>query len=61
MASKFRKPLSAKVVTNLKAKAKKSKLFNLTDLKEATEKGKGLFFVQVADQEYLCQHGLWQE
>ena len=43
MASEFRKPLSAKVVTNLKAKAKKSKLFNLTDLKRSYRKGQGAF------------------
>ena len=30
-----RKPLSAKVVKNLKEKAKKSKLFNLTDLRKS--------------------------
>ena len=38
-----RKPLSAKVVANLKAKAKKSKLFNLTDLKRSYRKGQGAF------------------
>ena len=38
-----RKPLSAKVVANLKAKAKKSKLFKLTDLKRSYRKGQGAF------------------
>ena len=38
-----RKPLSAKVVKNLKEKAKKSKLFNLTDLKKSYIKGQGAF------------------
>ena len=33
MARKFRKPLSAATLRTLKAKAKKSKLFNLADLK----------------------------
>ena len=43
MASKFRKPLSARVVATLKAKAKKSKLFNITDLKRSYKKGQGAF------------------
>ena len=38
-----RKPLSAKVIATLKAKAKKSKLFNLTDLKRSYRKGQGAF------------------
>ena len=38
-----RKPLSAKVVATLKAKAKKSKLFNITDLKRSYRKGQGAF------------------
>ena len=38
-----RKPLSAKVVKNLKEKAKKSKLFNLTDLRKSYIKGQGAF------------------
>ena len=38
-----RKPLSAKTVATLKAKAKKSKLFNLTDLKRSYRKGQGAF------------------
>tara|TARA_R100001082_G_scaffold106103_1_gene78699 strand:+ start:752 stop:1021 length:270 start_codon:yes stop_codon:yes gene_type:complete len=38
-----RKPLSAKVVANLKAKAKKSKLFNLADLKASFRRGQGAF------------------
>ena len=33
MAKKFRKALSASTVKTLKAKAKKSKLFNFADLK----------------------------
>tara|TARA_R100001015_G_C4554379_1_gene115558 strand:+ start:505 stop:777 length:273 start_codon:yes stop_codon:yes gene_type:complete len=43
MASKFRKPLSASVLKTLKAKAKKSKLFNLTDLKASFRRGQGAF------------------
>ena len=43
MASKFRKPLSARVVAALRAKAKKSKLFNITDLKRSYRKGQGAF------------------
>ena len=43
MASKFRKPLSATVVKTLKAKAKKSKLFNLADLKASFRRGQGAF------------------
>ena len=38
-----RKPLSAKVVKNLKEKAKKSKLFNLTDLRKSYINGQGAF------------------
>ena len=38
-----RKPLTAKVVKNLKEKAKKSKLFNLTDLRKSYIKGQGAF------------------
>ena len=38
-----RKPLSAKVVATLRAKAKKSKLFNITDLKRSYRKGQGAF------------------
>jgi len=43
MASRFRKPLSASTIATLKAKAKKSKLFNLTDLKASFRKGQGAF------------------
>ena len=43
MASKFRKPLSASVLKSLKAKAKKSKLFNLADLKASFRRGQGAF------------------
>ena len=43
MASKFRKPLSAQVLKTLKAKAKKSKLFTLTDLKASFRRGHGAF------------------
>ena len=43
MASKFRKALSAQVLKSLKAKAKKSKLFNLTDLKASFRRGQGAF------------------
>ena len=43
MASRFRKPLSASTVATLKAKAKKSKLFNLTDLKASFRRGQGAF------------------
>ena len=43
MARKFRKPLSPRVVATLKAKAKKSKLFNLTDLKRSYRNGQGAF------------------
>tara|TARA_S200002703_G_scaffold68473_1_gene59459 strand:+ start:138 stop:404 length:267 start_codon:yes stop_codon:yes gene_type:complete len=43
MASKFRKPLSATTVRTLKAKAKKSKLFNLGDLKSSYRRGQGAF------------------
>ena len=38
-----RKPLSARVVATLKTKAKKSKLFNLTDLKASFRRGQGAF------------------
>ena len=38
-----RKPLSAKTVSTLRAKAKKSKLFNLTDLKASFRRGQGAF------------------
>ena len=43
MAKKFRKALSASVVRTLKAKAKKSKLFNLADLKASYRRGQGAF------------------
>ena len=43
MASKFRKPLSASTLSNLKRKAKKSKLFNLADLKASYRRGQGAF------------------
>jgi len=38
-----RKPLSARVLATLRAKAKKSKLFNLTDLKASYRRGQGAF------------------
>ena len=38
-----RKPLSARVLATLRAKAKKSKLFNLTDLKSSFRRGQGAF------------------
>ena len=38
-----RKPLSATVIKSLRAKAKKSKLFNLTDLKKSYRRGQGAF------------------
>ena len=38
-----RKPLSARVLATLRAKAKKSKLFNLTDLKASFRRGQGAF------------------
>ena len=44
MAKKFRKPLSASTLANLKRKAKKSKLFNLADLKASYRRGQGAFF-----------------
>ena len=43
MARKFGKPLSAATLRNLKAKAKKSKLFNLADLKASYRRGQGAF------------------
>tara|TARA_R100001440_G_scaffold6078_8_gene12678 strand:+ start:142 stop:411 length:270 start_codon:yes stop_codon:yes gene_type:complete len=43
MASKFRKALSASTVATLKRKAKKSKLFNLADLKASYRRGQGAF------------------
>ena len=43
MARKFRKPLSARVKATLKAKAKKSKLFNFADLKSSYRRGQGAF------------------
>jgi len=43
MARKFRKALSASVLRTLKAKAKKSKLFNLADLKASYRRGQGAF------------------
>ena len=57
-----RKPLSARTLATLRAKAKKSKLFNLADLKASYRRGQGAFLsAGLADQEYQCQHGLWQE
>jgi hypothetical protein len=38
-----RKPLSASTIANLKAKAKKSKLFNFSDLKASYRRGQGAF------------------
>ena len=38
-----RKPLSATTLKTLKAKAKKSKLFNLADLKASFRRGQGAF------------------
>ena len=38
-----RKALSATVVKTLRTKAKKSKLFNLTDLKKSYRRGQGAF------------------
>ena len=38
-----RKPLSARVLATLRAKAKKSKLFNLADLKASYRRGQGAF------------------
>tara|TARA_R100000664_G_C2721333_1_gene114727 strand:+ start:697 stop:963 length:267 start_codon:yes stop_codon:yes gene_type:complete len=43
MARKFRKPLSASTLKTLKAKAKKTKLFNLADLKASFRRGQGAF------------------
>ena len=43
MAKKFRKPLSASTLANLKRKAKKSKVFNLADLKASYRRGQGAF------------------
>ena len=43
MAKKFRKPLSASTLATLKRKAKKSKLFNLADLKASYRRGQGAF------------------
>ena len=41
--AKKSKPLSASTVKTLKAKASKSKLFNLTDLKAVYRRGHGAF------------------
>ena len=41
--AKRSKPLSATVVKSLKAKAQKSKTFNLTDLKAVYRRGQGAF------------------
>ncbi len=38
-----RRPLSAKTLATLRAKAKKSKLFNITDLKASFRRGQGAF------------------
>ena len=38
-----RKPISASVLSTLKAKAKKSKLFTLADLKASFRRGQGAF------------------
>ena len=43
MARKFRKPLSAATTRTLRAKAKKSKLFNFADLIEIYRRGQGAF------------------
>ena len=48
-----RKPLSAKTLATLRAKAKKSKLFSLGDLKASFRRGQGAFFPQGQDLE--CQ------
>ena len=39
MARKFRRPLSARVQATLRSKAKKSKLFNYSDLKAIYRRG----------------------
>ena len=54
-----RKPLSARTLATLRAKAKKSKLFNLADLKHHYRRGQGAFLSAGVDQEYQCQHGQW--
>jgi hypothetical protein len=38
-----RKPIAASTLSTLKAKAKKSKLFNLADLKASYRRGQGAF------------------
>ena len=38
-----RRPLSAKTLATLRAKAKKSKLFSLGDLKDSFRRGQGAF------------------
>ena len=43
MSKKFRKRLSATTLATLKRKAKKSKLFNLADLKASYRRGQGAF------------------
>ena len=43
MARKFRKPLSASTTRTLRAKAKKSKLFNFGDLNAIYRRGQGAF------------------
>ena len=43
MAENLRKPLSASTIRTLKAKAKKSKLFNFADLKASYRRGQGAF------------------
>tara|TARA_R100000697_G_scaffold98333_1_gene110330 strand:+ start:1131 stop:1391 length:261 start_codon:yes stop_codon:yes gene_type:complete len=43
MARKFRKPLSVSTTRTLRAKAKKSKLFNFADLKAIYRRGQGAF------------------
>jgi hypothetical protein len=54
-----RKPLSAKTLATLRAKAKKSKLFNLALF--SFEGVKVRFFLRVQDLEYQCQLGQWLE
>ena len=43
MARKFRRPLSAATQATLRRKAKKSKLFNYSDLKAIYRRGQGAF------------------
>ena len=56
-----RRPLSAKTLATLRAKAKKSKLFNITDLKASFRRGQGAFLSSGLDLVLQWRVGAWAE